>query len=118
MPSQQFSSYILKYYTMRILLVFTFLVEGMTPIQGAEEKDPLMKEKLDNMMAKSSPGFISLDDFMGFMDKNQLTRLEEDEFLRIGSDNISFVRITVKVIREPVYNFIIIKIFFNNLDST
>ena len=69
------------------------------------DEDPLLKEKLKTLMAKNTPGgFISLSDFMGFVDENVLTEKEETEFKELGGGNVSYIRIILKVfvaIRKP-----------------
>ena len=62
------------------------------------DEDPLLKEKLKTLMAKNTPGgFISLSDFMGFVDENVLTEKEETEIKELGGGNVSYIRIILKV---------------------
>ena len=67
------------------------------------DEDPLLKEKLKTLMAKNTPGaYISLNDFMGFVDEYSLTEKEEDEFLELEGGNVSYVRITLKVLQNII----------------
>ena len=61
------------------------------------EDDPLLKEKLKTFMAKNTGDFISLNDFMGFVDENSVTEIEEREFTELGGGNVSYIRVILKV---------------------
>ena len=66
------------------------------------EEDPLLKEKLKTLMAKNTGDYISLNDFMGFVDENSLTEKEENEFLYLGGGNVSYARVILKVKTQSV----------------
>ena len=84
---------------MMIILMITMMMIGLfSGVSALElEEDPLLKEKLKTFMAKSRGDFISLNDFMGFIDENSVTEKEEEEFLDLGGGNVSYARVILKV---------------------
>ena len=65
-------------------------------------------------MAKNTPGgYISLNDFMGFMEEHQLTTKEEKEIQQFGGGNVSYVRVVLKVdhtcVKDEVVSYLTLK---------